>query len=71
MDGQPAGRADLGRQRAGGVDHQQVAGQQQAGQVGEGVVTDLAGGAAADQQPHAVAGQAARLGRVVRLALGG
>ncbi len=67
----PRPAAHLGGQRAGVVDHQQVARQQQAGQVAESTVTDLPGGAPADQQPDAVPGQAARLGRVVRLELGG
>ena len=61
----------LGRQRRGGVDDQQVAGEQQAGQVGEAVLADLAGRPAADQHPDPVPGQAARLGRVVRLQRGG
>jgi hypothetical protein len=71
VHGQPGAGPDLGGQRAGVVDDQQVAGQQQAGQAGEGVVADLAGGPPADQQPDAVPGPAARLRRVVRLELGG
>ena len=71
VHGQPAAGPHLGGQRAGVVDHHQVARQQQAGQVAESTVTDLLGSAPADQQPDAVPGQAARLGRVVRLELGG
>ena len=41
---QPAAGAYLGGQRAGVVDDQQVARQQQAGQVAERVVADLPGG---------------------------
>ena len=43
MDGQPAANPDRGGDGGRGVDHEQVAGQQQGRQLAERVVADLAG----------------------------
>ena len=48
------------------VDHQHVAGLEQAGKVGEAVVGELAA-RAGHEQPHVVAAEAALLGRRTRL----
>ena len=56
-----------GGQRRGDVDDEQVARAQVIGQVAEAGVLDRAGRALGDEQPHLVAGEPARLGRLGRL----
>ena len=58
------------RDRRRHVDHEHVAGREQLGQVAERPVLDRPLRAARDEQPHAVAGDAPRLGRLVGLEVG-
>jgi hypothetical protein len=68
----PGGAAEqAGRERAGVVDHQQVARLEQPGQLVEAVVADRPGGAVDGQQPDVVAAQAPGLRRGGRLQLRG
>ena len=56
-----------GRHRGRGVDHHEVAGREEIGQVAEAMVRHPAG--SADEQPHRVAGRAAPLRGLPRLAV--
>src|SRR5215472_13281596 len=58
-----------GRNRGGVIYHDEVAGQEQIGQVCECVLAHVATGGPADEQPHVVPAGTARFGRLVRLEL--